>query len=662
VEGVAQERLTVVVVDDAPEVRGVVKLQLELSGRFDVAGEGATGVDAVELTALHRPAFVVLDASMPDMDGLEAIPRILEASPSTRIVMLSGFEGASLRSRALELGAADYIEKSRSVAELPNRLEALLGPEPVLPDDAPRAVGSGAVDVPTASTGDPPATSPDVQTSRRNSGEILALHLERFRTVFDQAAIGMATLTLTGTIVRANGALRLVLGQQEATLVGRPYAEMAAPSDRQAVQEAVGRASQRGGAVELEHRLAAGSGLRWVKSTLAAVLDDGGSPLYLFAQTEDVTVRRQALDELRASEERFRLMVESVQDYAIFMLDCDGHVSTWNQGAERLKGYSADEIVGRHFRNFYPRDAQDVAHPEHELEVAVREGRYEEEGWRVRQDGTLFWANVVITALFDTSGTHIGFAKVTRDMTERRQAMDAAERAAADLAATNRDLQSAARQTEEFLAVTAHELQSPVTAITGAAGILLDHWQMLDEVNRRESLQRISSSGGRIRRLLADLLMASRIEAGSFELSAESVDLGTAITEAVTEVGAEDIEVLAAADTAVRADPVRLVQILTNLLVNARRYGKPPITLEVVLAGEVVEVAVSDAGHGVADDVVPHLFEKFSPRARPGSRGSGLGLFIVRELARAHGGDAWYDRSDTRHRFVVSLPRMASES
>jgi PAS domain S-box-containing protein len=127
-------------------------------------------------------------------------------------------------------------------------------------------------------------------------------------------------------------------------------------------------------------------------------------------------------EELRRSEERFRLLVESVVDYAIFLLDPDGMVSSWNAGAERIKGYTEEEIVGRHFSTFYPPDAAASGHPDHELEVAGRVGRHEEEGWRVRKDGSLFWANVVITALRDSSGELVGFAKVTRDLSERRRA------------------------------------------------------------------------------------------------------------------------------------------------------------------------------------------------------------------------------------------------
>src|SRR5581483_9240382 len=324
----------------------------------------------------------------------------------------------------------------------------------------------------------------------------------------------------------------------------------------------------------------------WARTTIAAVADSAGNPLYLFAQAEDTTDRRTTTAQLRVTEERFRLMVESVQDYAIFMLDAGGHIATWNLGAQRMKGYRADEIIGRHFRTFYTEDAKASRHPEHELEIAVREGRYEEEGWRVRKDGSMFWANVVITALFDHGGELVGFAKVTRDMTERRRAQQAQERAtaaleasAAQLAAANRGLQSAAERTEEFLAVTAHELQSPVSAITGAADILVEYWDQLDPDERRETLGHITRGGRRIRRLLADLLTASRLEAGVFELRPEHVELEAAVKEALAETSSPDGDVTVAVgpEFVVRADRVRLVQIVTNLVTNAFKYGRPPV-------------------------------------------------------------------------------------
>ena len=173
----------------------------------------------------------------------------------------------------------------------------------------------------------------------------------------------------------------------------------------------------------------------WANVVITALRDESGQHRGFSKVTRDLTGRKQAEEALRQSEERFRLLVEGVSDYAIFLLDPEGHVASWNTGAERIKGYKAEEIIGQHFSRFYPRDAIDRGWPQYELEVARAEGRFEDEGWRIRKDGTRFWANVVITALRDESGQHRGFSKITRDMTERKQAEENARRLAEEAAA-----------------------------------------------------------------------------------------------------------------------------------------------------------------------------------------------------------------------------------
>ena len=179
------------------------------------------------------------------------------------------------------------------------------------------------------------------------------------------------------------------------------------------------------------------------------------------------------------------------------MLDPSGHIVSWNAGAQRSKLYSADEIIGQHFRVFYPPELQEQRHPEHELEVALREGHYEEEGWRVRKDGCRFWANVLITAVHNAAGEHVGFAKVTRDTTERRRLEQERERAVAALAAANDELESLNRRLEQsaedqsqFLAVTAHELRTPIGVLGGSAETLARHWEQLTDEERDELLER----------------------------------------------------------------------------------------------------------------------------------------------------------------------------
>jgi PAS domain S-box-containing protein len=201
-------------------------------------------------------------------------------------------------------------------------------------------------------------------------------------------------------------------------------------------------------------------------------------------------------EELRQSEERFRLLVESVVDYAIFLLDPDGTVSSWNEGAQRIKGYREDEIVGRHFSTFYTPDAVATGHPAHELEVARRDGRHEDEGWRVRKDGSLFWANVVITALRDRSGELVGFAKVTRDMSERRRAEQELANARAEL-----ERRSAAQR--QALEINDNILQGLVLAMYA-----------LDRGDQKAHERALASTLVEVRRIIDDLLSQAGVRSG----------------------------------------------------------------------------------------------------------------------------------------------------
>lgn len=611
---------TIVIVDDAADVRLLLRTRVGLSGRLQVLGEGANGAEAVELVARHRPDLLLLDVSMPGVDGLQALPRVREASPETLVVMYSGFEEQGLAERAVALGAAAYLRKSVSLDSLVDDLLGVLAGRTRAPAVASR-VGPG----------DP----------------VLEEHLERFREVFEDAAIGMATLTLAGRVVRANRSLARLTGRSLAELVGHEYAALMADRPR-GMDPVLQRVVVDGeDAVQVEHDVPGRPALRML-ATVTPVRDSRGAPLYLFLQAQDVSRERGAEQQLRLSEQRFRLLVETVQDYAIFMLDPEGLIASWNLGAQRSKGYSADQIVGRHFRVFYPPEQQEARHPEHELEVALREGHYEEEGWRLRQDGSRFWAHVTITAVHDEDGVHVGFAKVTRDVTDRL-------RAAEELEAANEQLQRAADEQAQFLAVTAHELRGPVGVLGMSAETLQRHWSELDEIERDEFLASMTASSVQLNRLLSDLLTTSRLQARSLDLRPERIDVRhhlTVLAATLRKAHPQAVVVLDGDEGAeIFADPGRLTQAMDNLLTNALRHGRSPVRVDVRDRGRFVELRVTDAGDGVDPAIRPRLFERFATASRGGT---GLGLHIVRELARAQGGDASYDAGSGA--FVLSLP------
>ena len=648
-----EPRPTIVVVDDAAEVRLLVKTRLGVSGLLHVVGEGADGADAVALAGTHQPALMLLDVSMPDMDGLEALPRVLAASPRTKVALYSGFEEQGLVDRARDMGAAEFIEKSTPVESLVDRLLALLAPP-----------------------GEAPSAPPEVVDESENAAEqtavldqaVLQEHLERFHEVFEEAAIGMSTMTLTGRLVRVNRALASLLRTPAAALVGVFYGDLTdgASAEVSAALEDIRRRPL--DVVHLEHRLAAATDGSFVRATLAPVRDSGGRALYLFLQVQDVSATRAAEEELRRSEERFRLLIESTREHAIFMLDPDGRVASWNAGAERIKGYTADEIIGQHFREFYPPEKQAELHPEHELEWALRDGVYSEEGWRIRKDGSRFWAHVTISAVHNDAGEHVGFTKVTRDTTERRELQQQQEEAARAVAAANTrleqvnaQLQEAADDQAKFLAVTAHELRTPVSVLAGSAETLARHWTELEDEERAEMLEGMASSAVRLRLLLADLLTASRLQRSALAMHPSTVPVDELLTTAVRSAARThpgiDVAAAPAPGLSVEVDVDRISQALDNLITNAVRHGTAPVRLEAVPRGPRVDIRVSDAGSGVDGTVRDRLFQRFVTGAARG--GTGLGLFIVRELARAHGGDATYEAPSNGQpsgAFVLSLP------
>ena len=651
--GPASQRPTIVLVDDAVEVRTLVRARLRLSHLIEVVGEGGTGHDAIDLAERLQPDLVLLDVSMPGMDGLEALPQIRQRSPGSRVVMYSGFAEEGLAQKALDLGATAFIQKSASLDSLAQDLLDLLGASP----------DGTAVEEPTPFADvDGPAAPHDGWVDTTSVEPVLLEHLERFREVFEDAAIGMATMTLAGRIVRANPSMSRLTGRAVSDLVTTSLVELvgsAADDAREALQQVTAGARD---VVQLEHGVAGDSDRRLL-TTLSPVRDAAQRPLYLFLQVQDVSAQRAAEERLRRSEHRFRLLVEAVQDYAIFMLDPEGHIDSWNAGAQRIKGWTAEEIVGRHFRTFYPLEQQEARHPEQELVLAIRDGRYEEEGWRVRKDGSTFWAQVTITAVRDDDGTLIGFAKVTRDVTERRRMLRDQQESARALAAANTQLASAnerlqrsAEDQAQFLALTAHELRSPVGVLGGTAGLLQEHWNEVEPEQRGELFGAMASGASRLQRLLDDLLTASKVRSSALDMQMQVVDLGKGLPTIVREAGLaaspDDVEFRVEPGITVLVDPDRLAQIVENLVRNSLHHGSPPVTLTAEVRDEMADLVVRDAGGGVPERMRQRLFERFATGSRGGT---GLGLYIVRVLARAQGGDARYRAEDGA--FVVSLPR-----
>jgi PAS domain S-box-containing protein len=456
-------------------------------------------------------------------------------------------------------------------------------------------------------------------------------------------------LDATGHIASWNIGAERLKGYTRAEILGRHFSAFYPPEDIAAGKPEweLERAEQDGRVEDEGWRVRKNGTLFWASVTITAMRNEAGELVGFAKVTRDLTDRRRTESELRESEERFRLLIQGVQDYAIFMLDPDGRVASWNAGAARIKGYAANEIIGRHFSTFYPMSEVEAGKPAWELEAAARDGKYEEEGWRLRKDGSSFWANVLITAIRGHDGALIGFAKVTRDLTERKAAE---ERKVAD-ARRIADAEASSRTKSEFLTALSHEIRTPINATLGYTELLMVGIGGEISPQQREYLQRIRGTQEHLLRIITDLLNYGRIEASRMQYDIAVVPLHGVIETVLPMVQPQALakalevkHVACPATLSARADRIKVEQIVLNLVSNAVKFTPTGGRVDVSCARRdaSVQIIVSDTGPGVPIEKQSTIFEPFVQLGRTltsGHEGTGLGLAISRDLARAMGGD-----------------------
>ena len=482
-----------------------------------------------------------------------------------------------------------------------------------------------------------------------------ALLEDRFQLLIDSVVdYGIFILDPQGHVVSWNTGAEKLKGYRREEIIGQHFSVFYPPEAIAAgwPQEELRRARKYGRFEDEGWRLRKDGTRFWANVVITAIYDGSGKLAGFAKVTRDLTERRQHEEELRVSEERFRLLVENVRDYAVFMLDVDGTVRSWNSGAQALKGYTAGEIIGRHFSAFYTPEDQGEGKPAAELSAAKANGRVEDEGWRVRKDGTLFWANIVITAVYGRGGELIGFAKVTRDMTDRHRL---------------ESLERSSRRMSEFLAMLAHELRNPLAPIRNAVTVM--QLETLPSPALRNCRDIIDRQLTHMTRLVDDLLDVGRLTTGKVKLRKEVLRTGEIIARSV-ETARPAIQArrhtlkveLPGQPVYVNGDSTRMSQILQNLLVNAAKYTPDGghITVKAEAVDGYARISVSDNGRGIATEDLENIFNLFTQgdNGRPDESGLGIGLTVARSLAELHGGtlEAKSAGPDQGSTFVLRLP------
>ncbi|AFZ19689.1 response regulator [Allocoleopsis franciscana] len=625
-----QQLIKILHVDDNEANRYAVNRMLKRVG-FNVI-EAATGEAALELVDQARPDLIILDVKLPDLNGFEVCRR-LKANPATAFIPVLHLSASFIESRdkaqGLDSGADGYLAQPVEPIELIATVRALL---------------------------------------RIRQAEESALTLaQEWQSTFDAMSDGVCLLNEEGRVMRCNSAMT--------ELLHKPFSEIIRCLHQELMPSTLGVVEASPFTLVQETRQRESRevqcGSHWFAVTVDPIFNQGGTFIGAVYILADITDRKQAEEALRVSEERFRLLLENVTDYAIFFLDTQARVIRWSLGAERILGYQEPEILGKPSSIiFTPEDIEQGA-DQQELEIAVTEGRAENERWHIRKDGSWFWGSGIVTPLRNEQGQIRGFSKIMRDFTERKRAEDERNQLLAREQEARAAAEAANRLKDEFLATLSHELRSPLNAMLGWTRLL--NSRQFDAATTARALQTIERSAKSQAQLVEDLLDVSRIIQGKLRLNTRPVELVSVIEAAIETVRpaaqAKEIGLQCVLDPAtgpVAGDSDRLQQVIWNLVSNAIKFTPKEGCVQVQLerVNSHVEITVKDTGKGIDPEFVPYVFERFRQADSSSTRvysGLGLGLAIVRHLVELHGGTvrAHSEGEDKGATFTVKLPRIS---
>jgi PAS domain S-box-containing protein len=583
--------------------------------------EAGTGREALRV-ASTGPSLVILDFQLPDVGGYEVCRR-LKADPATAAIPLletsAPPEDVQQQAQGLDGGADACLTDATEPTVLLATVRALL--------------------------------------RMRRAEESAQAAARAWQATFDAIGDGVFLLDPSGRVLRCNAALAAIVGRSAADLVGRPADALLPTWPVGGADSPLARCLAARTRVTTDLR----TDDRWYRLTADPVRTADGALAGAVGILADVTERRRAEADRRATAEQFRVLVESVRDYAIFRIDASGRTTTWNEGVRRVLGFDEAEFVGSDVRRLFTAEDAAAGVAEAEMRQATAKGAASDDRWMARKDGTRFWASGTMNAVRDEGGTVVGFTKVMRDITDRKEAEER--------------LKEADRRKDEFLAMLGHELRNPLAPIRNAL-FLMKLRGSRDPGDAERLRAMMDRQISHIARLVDDLLDVSRITQGKFELRTESTDLREVLANALDGVQSFlderqhilDID-LPAEPVKLRGDPVRLEQVFANLLHNAAKYTEPGgrVRLAAAVEGSEAVVRVRDSGIGIRPDIAGKIFDMFTQGDRVSGRlkeGLGLGLTLVKTLVQMHGGTVSVasDGPGRGSEFTVRLPLPAADA